>query len=218
MRWPWQEQTPAVKESSRAISVRKAGPVDSIPTDLVTSPLSGREAGGGSTLTEEQREVLLQLLGQFRSLREIQSAFQERFHFYPNQFSIHYYLRSKKWAPVIRAFRMAFLTKTVSVPIANKVIRMERLEMLYQSAMARGKHVEALHHLRAAAEEMDKIEKQVERGNVYINQQIAYFDKAQCEKRFAELSERFKQLEAVDGTSTRVSEAGTVISDGEESH
>lgn len=227
MAWPWQKALPAPEPPSsnakvnghplaipetKEVSTKRRGKgqarPDSVPTELAMPPR--HLPADGSRLNDEQREFLLQMLAQFRSYKEISEAMMERYGFSVGRTSVDYYMTSPKWYTQIRVARLAFLGKTFCMPIANQIIRMERYEKLYQMAACRGNLPMALQYLKAAGDEMTRLRKEadVDVRDVYINQQIAYFDRAQCEQRLAEM----EQHALTQGVRDGISEAREVIS------
>lgn len=182
--------------------------MDSVPTECTLVP---QKLSRAVHLTEPQREALFQLLAQFRTHREIKATMLESFGIQMGISTITYYVTTPKWAQQIRLARLSYLSKTMSVPIANKMVRMERLERVYQLHLRKQQLPEALATLKAAREEMQPLDQKSEVRDVYINQQIAYFDRAQCEKRLAEMEQGAETLEVTHG----VREASTAVSSRE---
>ena len=221
MRWPWQEQKiePTLSTSvsairrreerqTRAVALRQSEP-DAVPTDLaIRVPRTFQDK-----LTEEQQQFILQNLSQFRSYFEIQQGMQEHFHFTIDRQSIDHYAHAAKWRIPLREARLKYLTKTMSVPIANQVVRMERYEKLFQECLSYKDRQGALAYLRAAGEEMGRINKKGD-VDIYVHQEIAYYDRIQCEKQLVDMEQTVQQQGVSDGTSTRVSEARAVVSNG----
>ena len=209
MKWPWEEakieptMSKAVfavkrREESkvRRLALRQSQP-DAVPTDLdIRVPRTIADK-----LTEEQQQFILQNLAQFRSYHEIQQGMQEQFNFTLNSSSIDHYTHTQKWKIPLREARLKYLTKTTSVPIANQVVRMERYEKLFQVALADGERKEALAYLLAAGEEMGRINKKSDGDNIYIHQEIAYFDRMQCEKQLGEMEQVAQQQGVIDAVS-----------------
>mgnify|MGYP001568869728 CR=1 FL=1 len=205
MKWPWQEEG---KQGSKALAFPHTMPqnemvmVDEVPTDL--APAVPRTTA--DRLTEEQRTFILQCLGQFRTYADIQRGLQEHFDVSVEHVAISYYVHAPKWRKIIAEERTSYLAKTNSVPISHQVVRMERYEKGFQECVARGERREALIYLRAAAEEMGKIGKAGD-NFAYYDQRVANFNREQCEQAL----EDGKTQEVLDGTPTRVSEAGATV-------
>ena len=159
-----------------------------VPTTL-TVPLDPRDPR--VPLTAPQREYLGHLLGAFRSYAEIQDAFLLQDWPVPTQRQIATCLRAKDLKPFIQSARLAYLNQTLAVPIAHKVVRMERLEPLYHRALTKGNDFLANRHLVAAREEMEKV---LEGTHVYINQNILQLDAAGLQRRQQEIMERMKTI------------------------
>ena len=138
-------------------------------------------------------------LGQFKKPKQIQQAVWAKYHVPCEPTQIARIAASPDWQPMIQMARVEYLANLLEVPIANKKIRLERLEDNYQTAMTLQALPEARLQLMAAREEME--EAKAAQTNIYIHQQIAHLDTATLERRRQEIVERLKDLGEVHALS-----------------
>lgn len=209
MRWPWQEpkQEPdilleeKVVEGKALVPQKKVGeaPADMVPSEIGTLP---REEAEKKThkLSYIQQRAMVQLIGEFRTRREILAMMKQHFNVALDQTSIDYYLGSPKWRPFIEEARQLYRSKVDQVPIANRMVRMEQLERLYRQHLASGRKSEAASVLRQAKEEMDSHEKKGGSGDTYIyhDQRVAYLNsKEQVDKYRAWVQQHTEGADAI---------------------
>lgn len=139
--------------------------------------------------SDEQLEVCRQLAS-YRSVKDVDKFCREMFGktLHPN--SIRLYLNSQKWKPLIQKFRDEYTRGIMEVPIANKRVRLEELQSMFEKYKDGGRLRLAQAVLKDAREELDGSRKFGD-TNVYMTQVNNYKDMSDEEIE----SERLRQLE-----------------------
>lgn len=169
-----------------------------VPPDVVPSlPLApvAPPALTGHKLTPDAQRRLCTLLGQFRYPAEIVATLQKEFGVTIVEDTVGYYKHSGQWKLLVQEARANFISHLNEVPIANKVVRLDRYEQAYQKAIAANDLNQALQSLVAAHREMEKVHGDT---TVYVHQQILNMDTHALEVRRREIAERLSQLGVVD--------------------
>lgn len=111
-------------------------------------------------LSRKEQVKVAQWLGDFEEdsviLQRIQNDFGKSF----SQSGLDNYRTNKRWKKVVEFFRNRAFRKLGDVPIANKRVRLQRLEKIFQSALAHFEYMptakaDALAALREARREME---------------------------------------------------------------
>ena len=89
-------------------------------------------------LTEAQRLIAVRMAAEFMSFSEVTVEIKRLFNIEVDPTSIRDIVHTNKWKPHYQKFRNEFLSKVKEIPIANKRIRLDDLEMM------RGKLVEQI--------------------------------------------------------------------------
>ncbi len=140
-------------------------------------------------LTEEEKMQLCKLVAEFKRPFEVQKFAREAWGKNMNHQSITYYFKADRWQPIIQRFREVYLSGVMDIPIANKKVRLERLEEVYESTdndpniAGIDRRRQKLDVLRNAREEMDE---RTQVSNTFNTQIINLSDE--------ELHERKKQI------------------------
>jgi hypothetical protein len=122
-------------------------------------------------LTEEQQIYLVQRVAGFDSPRAIIKSMQEEFGITITHSTVQYYnpgthkgqLSADRWKTLFDETRKAIIEGRVEVGVANKMVRLRRLETMSQDAMDGGNFSAATKVLAQAAREMG--ERYAERQN-----------------------------------------------------
>ena len=176
-------QSPAVPDESLL-------PVGELPPQNGVRKLTVRDH-----LPYDARVLICQLLGQYHTTTEINQVLKERYHVAIHPVNIQRYRHHPKWALLIKQFRATYLGSIMEIPISHQVVRLDRLERLYQKAMVNEEVGEARQILQDAAEEMDKT-----KGPrvIYVHQDIVQMNTVEIEQRRVAIVDRLKQLGGQD--------------------
>ena len=195
MAWtPWwkpHEERPS--DAPVVTSPTQASQVD--PTLPPTHWLSKQSPG---KLTPDQQRQVCALLGQFRTVAEIQEQLLKDYRIEISTQSIYQYKTTPKWQPLVAEARAHYIATLNEIPIANKVVRLERYELLYQQAMKKQNGEGARRALVAAQQELEGVKGDT---TVYVHQQIVNMDSQTLERRRKEIAGRLQQLGGTDGVS-----------------
>jgi hypothetical protein len=120
---------------------------------------SETSSGPGDKLTDEQQTVVVQRLAMFDTPSQVADFVREEFGVEITRQSIHYYdpthgdKPAEKWVQIFNATRTAFLESTADIPIANKSVRLRRIERMALAAeKSRNYALAAQLHEQAAKE------------------------------------------------------------------
>jgi len=78
---------------------------------------------------------ICQKLAEYKTDSEIVAGLKDRFDIELRPQSVDYYRKTKKWQRITEKLRDAWLKAVAEVPIANKRVRLQRAEQVYQAAM-----------------------------------------------------------------------------------
>ena len=112
-------------------------------------------------LTEEQQIYLVQRVAGFDSPRAIIKSMQEEFGITITHTTVQYYnpstyhgrLSADKWKTLFDETRKAIIEGRVEIGVANKMVRLRRLDAMAQDAMDEGNFNSAVKVLAQAARE-----------------------------------------------------------------
>lgn len=118
----------------------------------------------GIILNSEQKAFIVRLYARFDGTGEVCRAFRERYGLdLPTQQAVHYnaagpsYQGAPKWRELFHAERKAFLENVDAIGIANKTVRIQRLEYLCALALSRKNIKLASELMEQAAKEMGEV-------------------------------------------------------------
>jgi len=164
----------------------------------------------GKAYPKEIRERILQLAGEFKPPTKILQELRKEFPTYFKSKTARY---SKKIAEFIannrdevNILREEYCRSIMEVPIANKRVRLERLEELYWEAMKRGRIDEAQKVLGKAREEIEGVKVNL---SMYQMNFFGRFSDEELERREREIIERIRSLAGGEGEAAK--EEGTFI-------
>ena len=215
MVWHWPFQPPDDHDPKEpGPSDNGQGPPPATPSPLASvsvSPLASLETplpvshqGESHKFSPAAQRRVCELLGQFRSVEEVREAMVAEYGVAVSPQAIHKYLKVPKWQAFIQGARASFISGLNDIPIAQKVVRLDRYETLYQKARLKGKDNDARLALLGAQKEMEGL---VGETNIYVHQNILHMETAELEARRKAIAERLQQLEV----SHALSEAGTAL-------
>ena len=113
------------------------------------------ESRRNGVLTHDEQMELCRFLAEFHTVAEARAFVLEKFRKDLAYMSIKWYLENSKWRGVIDCLRTKYVTGFMEVPIANKRVRLERCEELYQKAAKAGKLSLARQALSTAQDEVE---------------------------------------------------------------
>lgn len=125
-------------------------------SDQKSSSLEGQQ--NEKKLVPEERLEMVRYLAQFHSIPETIAFVRDKFGKELAYMTVKGYLESPKWRSTILHFRDEFTRAFMDVAIANKRVRMERLEEICQRAYQAKKFSVALKALQAAHKEVEAVE------------------------------------------------------------
>ena len=167
------------------------------------------EDTSASRLSLEAKRKVCEWLGQYRTVGEVQELVKEQFKTVVTYQAIQNYANPKsKWAPLVQRARAAFQASIQDIPIAQKTVRLDRYERLYQRALKAHKDHDARLALFGAQKEMEGISGDT---TVYVHQQILQMGNQELEQRRRTIAEQLAQLGGPDA----ILEARTVVRGGD---
>lgn len=182
------------------------------PPPTLPVPAVVAEDTSESRLSLEAKRKVCEWLGQYRTVYEVLDLLKEQFKTVVTYQAIQNYANPKcKWAPLVQKARAAFLASIQDIPIAQKTVRLDRYERLYQRAMKLHKDHDARLALFGAQKEMEGVHGDT---TVYVHQQILQMDTHELEQRRRDIAVKLANL----GGGDAILEARTVVrGDGAES-
>jgi hypothetical protein len=150
----------ATKKKPTRRSQRAAKPRASAPDASLTS------GGPGDKLSDAQQTAVVQRLAMYDGPQTVVEWVRETYDIEITKQSIQYYdptvgeKPAEKWCKIFEATRKAFLETTADIPIANKSVRLRRLERMALAAERQKNFVLAAALHEQAAKEV---------GDVYTN-------------------------------------------------
>lgn len=212
MRWPWQREEkpastqetapapfpaiPAPKQELMVPTPKSEVPPLALEDDSIVelTPVVVQDKGGGyHRLPERAQHLIAEMLGQYRTTKQILEEVHRQTGQLIAKQSLTEYRQSPKWKPTIEAARIAYNKRLSSIPLANKATRLERLEGLYNKAITENKPELALKHLARAGEEMEEVKVE----NIYVHQNILNLSTEQLAQRQRELIEKLSMKKEV---------------------
>jgi hypothetical protein len=106
-------------------------------------------------LNHELQMKMCEYHARYMPVKDILFKFKEDHGVTITETAARWYLMSRKWAPIIQDMREKWVVGVLEIPISQKRVRMERLENLYQKALAARQISTAKEILKAAKEEIE---------------------------------------------------------------
>ena len=142
---------------------------------------------------EISRDRKLQMcvwFAQMKTAEEIQSLAEEHYGFKVSRQRVWKFSKAIKWSKIIRFLKKRILTNLLSIPIANKSIRLNYLQAIYREAMTKSlksinqwgtvyelKLGAAVEAIKAAREEIES--SGLEKDNKYKDEELEILTKSQ---------------------------------------
>ena len=86
-------------------------------------------------LSKDQQIEVVKQLAEFKSIPDVREFIKTEYGKDLAYGSVQFYLKSKKWKPMLERMREEFVAPIMSIPVAHKYIRLSRLEDLYQKTV-----------------------------------------------------------------------------------
>ncbi len=106
-------------------------------------------------LNHELQMKMCEYHARYMPCKDILVKFKEDHGITITETTARWYLLSKKWSAIIQGMREKWVVGVLEIPISQKRVRMERLEVLYQQAKSKGQISTAKEILKAAKEEIE---------------------------------------------------------------
>ena len=204
--WPFRKkpspQPQALEEDALPIPptalVTKATPIEPLPFDESLATLTSLDTLLETTpCSEDAQRYICELLGHFVTPTRIAAAVKQRFQVDISPAGVKSYRLMPKWQLEIQKARDAYLSRQNEVPIYHRMVRLERLERLYQRAATRNNDELAGRQLDRAREEVEKTTPQT----VYVHQNIVNLTTEELLQKKQELLAKLQQKEVPDALS-----------------
>ena len=107
-------------------------------------------------LSENHKIKICQLLACFSPLVEIKKYMHREYAINLNMQVVKSLRDTRKWQPIIARFRKDWLQEVNNVPLANRRVRLEYYQEIFEKSMEKNKFSVAMSALNSAREEMDE--------------------------------------------------------------
>ena len=107
-------------------------------------------------LSENHKIKICQLLACFSPLVEIKKYMHREYAINLNMQVVKSLRDTRKWQPIIARFRKDWLQEVNNVPLANRRVRLEYYQDIFEKCMEKNKFANAMSALNSAREEMDE--------------------------------------------------------------
>lgn len=141
-------------------------------------------------LTSEEQMQVCRMFARYAKNEEVFEFCKNELGKTINLTAIKYYKESSKWKPIVNKFRDEYTKGIMEVPIANKRVRLEALQDMFEAHKEEGDLKQAQAVLKDAREELDGGAK-FGNTNVFMTQVNNYKDMTDEEIE----AERLRQLE-----------------------
>jgi hypothetical protein len=147
-------------------------------------------------LTDQERREVVKQLAEFKDIPDVQEYIKEKFSKSLAYNSVKFYLKSKKWQPLLERLRKEYVQPIMSIPVAHKFIRLKRRESLYQACSMTGKIKECRELLNDAKDEVEGPRTNPS-GDLFITQ-INKFSDEDLNKRKNEILFKLREIDIID--------------------
>ncbi len=173
------------------------------PTTVVKTVEESATPARGKLTYDEQME-LCRYLAEFHNVAQAVIFVRQQFGKKLAYMSVKGYLESDKWLQIIDRFRNEYVTSFMEVPVANKRVRLERLEVLYQIAFRAGKVSTAREILSASRIEVGEGHEAGSQSDSLMYKKYSTMTNEEIEERLRVIREKKKELTLrLDSTTPR---------------
>mgnify|MGYP001575124075 CR=1 FL=1 len=174
----------------------KEEPISTPPDQLAPK---GYEAPG-KKLADEQLHFVIRMIACFTPSSEISKKLRDNYGVHITSKQIAQYKNSEQWKPYLEKLRSVWLQQVMEEPIANKRVRLQRLDACYEGAFKDGEFRDATVAIKEAREEMEPKNSQYQ---IQMNQFnfLSDEDLIQLKQKQSEKVKRLKDIEVKGGTN-----------------
>lgn len=122
-----------------------------------------------NALTKVEQQEVVKQLAEFREIGEVQGFIKNEYGKEISYNAVKFYLRSKKWKPMLERLRSEFVEPIMSIPVSHKFVRLTRYENIYEADSSNGNTRGCRDTLRAVREEIEG-PKSNQSGNLFLTQ------------------------------------------------